>query len=312
VPITLIQSSGRSTGKTLLVQTVIAAVTGQKADIMPAKFRDEEELEKKTFAKLMTLPEYIIFDELDTKREIRSPYLQAIVTSGIAEGRILGRSEVRKLPFDIPLIMTGNNPRFSPDLSIRTFPINLEQTQADMNQRSFRIRDPDDEALKRHPRICRDLGIMIRWWITQGGKKEGSAKFGKFDDWAKKLSGIMDSLERQGFLKDRQVFAEEADTETEKLISFISYWYEKYGESKAMVSDLIEAGADAEIIEKPKSGEIGRRESTILGTYIREHRNQKVRDPDTGDTYRIELDSRTHNKPVWKLHRFVKEMGRNE
>jgi hypothetical protein len=299
VPIAVIQSAAQNSGKTLLAQTIIAAVTGMQARITTANFKNEEEMEKKLFAELMSLPEYIILDELNPKMEVRSQAIQTMVTSGTFTGRVLGRSENRNIFADLPIIMTGNNPHFSTDLSNRVFPINLVQTQADMSDRSFRVKNPEIEALKRHPQIVKALLTMFKWWATEGEYREGTQKFGKFDDWAAVIGGILESCGVEGFLADRRKFIAESDVGMQNLLSFVLMWWDKYKNLDKHTGDLKDIGAEAEIIDLNK----GDRSAVIkLGYLLRANKNRKVQDAE-GNVYTITGGKPDKGRGTWKLEK---------
>ena len=113
-PLHLIEKPTAGTGATLMVDAMATILTGSGAGVM-TEGTDEEEWRKRITAKLRQIPTLVLIDNL--KRQLEASALAAALTAPFWEDRILGVSEITRLPIRCLWIATGNNPTFSNELA---------------------------------------------------------------------------------------------------------------------------------------------------------------------------------------------------
>src|SRR5690606_41625865 len=78
---------------------------------------DDEEWRKRLTAKLRQIPSIVLIDNL--RHPLDSSALAAALTARFWEDRILGASEMTRLPIRCGWIATGNNPEFPNEMARR-------------------------------------------------------------------------------------------------------------------------------------------------------------------------------------------------
>ena len=102
--------------------------------------RDDDEWRKRVTAKLRQIPAIVLIDNLRAKLD--SSAVAAALTAPFWEDRILGASEMARLPIRCLWIATGNNPEFSNEMARRLLRIRLDPHEERPWQRTG-FRHPD-------------------------------------------------------------------------------------------------------------------------------------------------------------------------
>lgn len=122
-----------------MVDAVATILTGSGASVM-TEGRDDDEWRKRVTAKLRQIPTIVPIDNLRAKLD-RSA-VAATLTAPFWEDRILGASEMARLPIRCLWIATGNDPEFSNEISRRLLRIRLDPHEERPWQRTG-FRHPD-------------------------------------------------------------------------------------------------------------------------------------------------------------------------
>ena len=138
-PLHLIEKPTPGTGATLMVDAIATILTGAGASVM-TEGRDDDEWRKRVTAKLRQVPTILLIDNLRLKLD--SSAVAAALTAPFWEDRILGQSEMARLPIRCLWIATGNNPEFSNEMARRLVRIRLDANVERPWQRSG-FRHPD-------------------------------------------------------------------------------------------------------------------------------------------------------------------------
>ena len=138
-PLHLIEKPTPGTGATLMVDAIATILTGAGASVM-TEGRDDDEWRKRVTAKLRQVPTILLIDNLRLKLD--SSAVAAALTAPFWEDRILGQSEMARLPIRCLWIATGNNPEFSNEMARRLVRIRLDANVERPWQRSD-FRHPD-------------------------------------------------------------------------------------------------------------------------------------------------------------------------
>ena len=115
-PLHLIEKPSPGTGATLMMDAISTVLTGVGVSVM-TEGSSEEEWRKRLTSQLRRSPLLIVIDNL--RRPLNSSALAAALTAPYWEDRILGVSEIVRLPIQSLWVATGNNPVLSNEMARR-------------------------------------------------------------------------------------------------------------------------------------------------------------------------------------------------
>jgi len=244
-PLHLIEKPTPGTGATLMVDALATILTGAGASVM-TEGRDDEEWRKRLTAKLRQIPAFVLIDNL--RHELDSSALAAALTAPFWEDRILGISEMIRLPIRCIWIATGNNPSVSNEMARRLVRIRLD-ARVDQPWRRGGFRHPDLMAWVRanRGRLVAASLTLCRAWIA-AGRPRGTRSIGSYDAWAETLGGVLAVTGIEGFLANLDEMMEASDGEGALWRSFVALWWDRFGTADVGTSDLFEV---ARLCEPP-------------------------------------------------------------
>ena len=218
-PLHLIEKSSPGIGGSLMADVLAYPFTGVRLAAM-AEGRDEDEWRKRITAKQRQAPPAILIDNL--RRELDSASLAVALTSETWEDRLLGTSQVLRLPNQCLWLATGNNPKLSHEMARRSIRIRIE---TDHPQPWFRtgFRHPQLQGWVRDHRsdLVWAALTLIRAWFAAGQPK-GTQNLGGFENWSSTMGGICEVAGLPSFLANLDEFYEDADSETERWVCDIN------------------------------------------------------------------------------------------
>jgi len=234
-PLHLIEKPTPGTGATLMVDAIATILTGAGASVM-TEGRDDEEWRKRLTAKLRQIPALVLIDNL--RQELDSSALAAALTAPFWEDRILGASEMARLPIRCVWIATGNNPEFSNEMARRLVRIRLD-ARLDQPWRRDGFRHPDLMAWVRANRsrlvaACLTLGQA---WIA-AGRPRGRRSIGSYEAWAQTIGGVLEVAGVEGFLGNLDETMTASDGEGATWRSLVSAWWDRFGSAEVGITDL--------------------------------------------------------------------------
>jgi hypothetical protein len=242
-PLHLIEKPTPGTGATLMVDAMATILTGLGAGAM-TEASDEEEWRKRITAKLREIPTLILIDNL--KRHLDASALAAALTAPFWEDRILGVSEITRLPIRCLWVATGNNPTFSNEIARRLVRIRLDSGVPSPSRRTG-FRHPELMEWVRANRVrlvaaCLTLG---RAWIA-AGRPRGTRTIGSYEAWAQTIGGVLEVAGIEGFLGNLDEMMEASDAEGGAWRSFVSAWWDRFGTAEVGTANLYELALTAE------------------------------------------------------------------
>ena len=165
-PLHLIEKPTPGTGATLMVDAIATILTGAGASVM-TEGRDDDEWRKRVTAKLRQVPTILLIDNLRLKLD--SSAVAAALTAPFWEDRILGQSEMARLPIRCLWIATGNNPEFSNEMARRLVRIRLDANVERPWQRAgFRHPDLMTWVRANRARLVAACLTLCQAWIAAG------------------------------------------------------------------------------------------------------------------------------------------------
>jgi hypothetical protein len=297
-PMHCIEAPSPGSGKTLLAELLTYPVLGRPIPAM-TEGQNEDEWRKRIYAKLRTAPTTLFLDNI--KRRLESAALASAITSyPLWEDRILGFSEIIRVPVQCTWIMTGNNPALSDEMTRRTIRIRLDsRVDRPWLRKGFRHPNIRGWVISNRSRLVWAALTLIQAWI-QAGQPEGNRTLGMFEQWAKIMGGILDVAGVPGFLGNLADFYEKSDAEGSAQRGFVASWWTTHGKKSVAVSELwplaTESGLDL--------GDKGEQSQKIrLGKRLKEMRDRTftVKLSDQQVQLRIELSGTDHRANLWSL-----------
>ncbi|WP_276199977.1 hypothetical protein [Chelatococcus sp. XZ-Ab1] len=294
-PLHLIEKPTPGTGATLMVDAIATVLTGVSASVM-TEGRDDEEWRKRLTAKLRQIPSMVLIDNL--RHPLDSSALAAALTAPFWEDRILGASEMTRLPIRCVWIATGNNPEFSNEMARRIVRIRLD-ARVDQPWRREGFRHPDLMSWVRanRPRIVAACLTLCRAWIA-AGRPRGARMIGSYEIWSQIMGGVLEVAGIEGFLANLDEMLAAADGEGAIWRSFIGAWWDRFGTAEVGTGDLYEV---ALVCEPPLPLGAGgdRSQRTRLGKALARMRD-RVFDID-GRKIRVRTLGVSHQAKRWQL-----------
>lgn len=234
-PLFLIEKPTPGTGAGLLIETLALVATGHPATMM-TEGRDEDEWRKRITATLWGSPQIIAIDNI--RDRLDSASLSSALTARSWQDRILGRSEMTRLPVRCAWVATGNNPALSSEITRRTIRIRLDaKTDRPWERTQFRHSDLRGWVRERRGELVWSCLTLIRAWLA-AGKPSGSITIGSYEAWARTLGGILQVAGVDGFLANATEFYEQSDTEGSDIRGFLSLWWMQYTSNPVTVAQL--------------------------------------------------------------------------
>jgi len=163
-PLFAIDAPTAGSGKSLLAETIGIITTGHKPAMM-SQDKSAEEDEKRLSSVLMAGDQVIVIDNCEC--DIEGDFLCSMLTQEMVQQRLLGKSEVRRLPTRCLVIATGNRLRFSGDISRRTLHCYLFTGVERPDQRQFDF-DPRVEARRDRPLLVTAGLTILRAYLSNG------------------------------------------------------------------------------------------------------------------------------------------------
>ena len=236
-PLHLIEKPSPGTGATLLVDCIATILTGAGANIM-TEGRDEEEWRKRVTAKLRQIPTILLIDNL--REKLDSAAVAAALTASFWEDRILGSSEMARLPIRCLWIATGNNPEFSNEMARRLVRIRLDpQVEAPEMRTGFRHPDLMTWVRANRARLVAACLTLCQAWIA-AGRPRAIRTIGSYENWAQVMGGVLSVAGIDGFLGNLEHVRKASDSESAAWRGFVSAWWDRFGTAEVITADLFE------------------------------------------------------------------------
>ena len=175
-------------GKDYLASLTRILANDNSGELPPLK--NEEETRKSLLALALANEEFAHFS--NNTGHMNSPSLEQAVTSKVLKGRILGKTEIIHVPFNLITSLSGNAGwSLTPDLTYRSVIVVLHSDEEDILQREFKS-SPAIIAEQHREEFWNTIKIMYTNWIEKG-KPKGSINHATFPEWSRIICGIMEA-----------------------------------------------------------------------------------------------------------------------
>ncbi|GHU47551.1 hypothetical protein FACS1894200_03100 [Spirochaetia bacterium] len=251
------------TGKSLLIQALWAGITGRTPAFTPAT-ADDEEMRKQITTALLAGDEYLILDNVQDGEVFNPNPLVMAITSGKWKERLLGGNTQFEAPFNMTVVLTGNNFVVKDDFARRIIPIHLK---AKMGDETYKIENLIEYCLEHHERLV-SSACTLAWEGYKSGIKS-KIKLDGFESWAKTIGGIATFLNYHRFINGNTDLQEESQAAQyegiPEFLKFIADKKETYHDTTELLAYAIETGLVKEGEHNAKS--FGRHLKKIDGAW---------------------------------------------
>ena len=168
-PLFLFTANTAGSGKTKLCDLSALIATGRK---MPrSDYTDNnEEMAKVLFAIALGGFPVVFLDNVGSGGALGGSAIDKALTSTALNGRLLGASEMRDVPFHAVLFATGNNVRLQGDIHRRIIPCRLESPDEHPEERdNFAIKDLEGHVRRNRPALVTAGLTIVRAYVVAGG-----------------------------------------------------------------------------------------------------------------------------------------------
>lgn len=235
-PLHLIEKPSPGTGASLCADVVTYPAIGRQSGSM-TEGRDEDEWRKRLTAKLQAGTPMVLIDNL--KRRLEAAAVSAAITAPVWEDRLLGHTEMVRVPVRCIWVATGNNPALSAEMTRRTIRIRLNaKVDRPWLRDGFRHPDLRAWAAAHRGELVWAALTLGRAWLAAGWPEWHRQALGMFERWSRVIGGILQVAGVPGFLGNLEDFYEQSDAEGAAWREFVARWWEAHGEHEVMVSDL--------------------------------------------------------------------------
>lgn len=295
-PMIAIDAPTAGSGKSLLAETIGVIATGHKPTMI-SQGKSPEEDEKRLSSVLMAGDPVLVIDNCD--RPLGGDTLCSMLTQEFIAARILGRSEVIRMPTNVLIMATGNNLEVVGDLGRRTLVIRIDtgEERPDQIEHSF---DPRVEAADERPAIVVAGLTILRAYIA-AGRPTPLTPMGSFEEWNLVREALVWLDEKDPIVTRERVIAD--DPRKGELADLLATWGDALGGRAVTLAEIADEASHP-------SGNVGRLHqilaertpkgifsATSIGRYLGRHKDRLVGgrvlrcidDPSGVKRYRLEV-----------------------
>ena len=272
-PLHLIEAPTQGTGKTLLAQVAGLPALGRPLNSQ-TEGRDDDEWRKRITSILREAPAFVLIDNL--RRPLDSGALASALTTGIWEDRILGSSQIARLPVACCWLATGNNVVLSREFTRRTALIRLDsRTDRPWLRSGFRHPNILAWADAHRGELIQASLILIRAWIAEG-RPRGDQTLGMYESWAATMGGILRVAGVPGLLGNLKTLDLSVDHGAAEWESFLEAWWEHYQGQPVGVAQLFGIASKGEMLADVLGSESEKSQRGRLGKALAARRDQTI------------------------------------
>lgn len=270
-PMFAVDAPTAGSGKTYIAQTIGIIATGHIPTLI-AQGKSDEEDEKRISTVLIAGDPIVVVDNCE--RPISGDTLCGVLTTETWGARILGKSELAKVPTNILFIATGNNLVVAGDMARRILVCRLDPRMENPEQAEYDF-DPRTEAAEHRTEIVSAGLTILRAFIAAGRPKQ-SKPLGSFNEW----NLVRDAVIWLG-LPDPSITVERNkvdDPLKSELSNLLELWVAALGEKEVSLADI---GIEADQSRSPQISELhqalasmsrnGQFNTKSIGRLLRKH-----------------------------------------
>lgn len=183
IPLFAFDASTRGSGKTLQADFVALVATGRSASRATFPEDDPAELEKILSSYALAGSRLILLDNV-TSALGGAPLDKALTAVDDVDMRILGRTEIRRLPWTALVMASGNNLTLGQDTLRRTLLSRLESPLERPEDRDD-VPDLPEQVRSERPALVAAALTILRSYVAHGSPHAGCKTWGSYTAWAR-------------------------------------------------------------------------------------------------------------------------------
>ncbi len=232
-PLFAIDAPTAGSGKSLICETVGILATGHKPSMM-SQGKSPEEDEKRLSSVLMAGDAVLVIDNCD--RALGGDTICTMLTQEFITARILGKSEVTRLPTNTLVMATGNNLEILGDLSRRTLVCRIDtgEERPDTIPHDF---DPRTEVLENRGNLVVAGLTILRAYLSADLPFHIPA-MGSFEEWNLIREAICWIGEADPADTRDRLFVD--DPQKGDLFEVLELWDKAIGSEPVTLSEIVE------------------------------------------------------------------------
>lgn len=234
-------------GGTMLGQIPIRLFLGLEPTPM-SYTENQEEMAKALLSAALNATRFMFFDDV---KAFNNREIMRATTSGNVGGRLLGGNNMAEVANDFTWIATGNNPYITPEMGRRICYIRMNGkfTQEELNKRVFRHPEGNTWIMDTREVSIHALLTLIQNWIAKDMPSFTERKLTSFEDWSRKVGGVLEAAGIPGFLNNAKAL--EADITEAALRELVTTWFKKHNVEAMTSTQLYDMACNegSELIE---------------------------------------------------------------
>ena len=212
-PLFAIVKPQTGSGATFLARLAINLFEGLDGARAPLNYTSNEaEMEKTLVSAIKETRSTLFFDDV---KEFNNRLLLRSLTASRVGGRILGQSRIFERDNTFNWIVTGVNPRIGGEMHRRACWIRLNPKTPVGEDREYRHADYDAFVAKHRGLAIRHILTMVEYWHAQDAPEFMDRNLSGFDDWCRKVGGVLLACGVEGFLANKAVLVIDSESVTE-------------------------------------------------------------------------------------------------
>lgn len=223
----LITKPAPGSGASLLVDVYSIVTSGRTASPFAIP-KNEEEMAKTLSSVLIEARAQMYFDNINSS--VDSGELASAMTADHYSARVLGKSATVDVPVRSTFIFTGNNVMMSGELVRRLVLVDLDTRLARPELRTgWHHADIKAWATEHRGELVWACLTLVSHWIANG-RPETSAVLASYEDFCRKVGGILECAGIKGFLGNRDELKEKAlDESDDEFDALVEVWWDHCG-----------------------------------------------------------------------------------
>jgi hypothetical protein len=286
------------TGKSLLMRLLARIVCTEIEEIPP--LQDEEEWRKQLTSSLAREPDALLIDNAE---HLESASLKKLLTDEVWSARMLGTSEIVRVPVRCVIGCTCNNPLVSREILGRSLRIRQDaQTERPELRTGFRHPNILEYARENRAALVAAFVTLAAWGLRAAPAADGPV-LGGFEGFCRRMSAVLDAIGVRGFLGDRDDLSALSPSE-DAFATFVERWGEEFGTTGTTTAQLLDIARSVEGLYLGRS-DTDRGQQVALAALIRKAHGMTVRG------WRVEepIQAKTKGQLVWKLSKPTQTAG---
>lgn len=196
------------TGASLLIETASMIALGDEVPSMSLP-TNREEVDKTLTALFTSGMPIANFDNIDLS--IDSGALASAMTKRRHAARLLGTPRTVEVPVRMIWVFSGNNVTMSGELLRRCVPIELDARLPDPTMgRTFLLDDIKAHVREHRWELVSAYLTLVQHWIAEGQPQYTGRALSSFEDWTRKMGGVLEAAGLRGFMANVEAWKENA------------------------------------------------------------------------------------------------------